>query len=149
MNLIVRAKKNFAPWFCVPHAINRAAAPITFSVNDTFVGWGIAECTTKGTDRLGCARKSDLPSVSVPVFDICIQMRVIGRGAAAGQRARKCERKSVYARYADRSCAYRPYYACIGTYTVTSWPETRFARLIKQVIIVSAHPIFVRPRERA
>lgn len=93
------------------------------------------------------ARKSDLPSVSVPVFDICIQMRVIGHGQRGTARSgaeqsgaeRKCECKSVYARYADRTGR------VTRAYTATSRPETRFARLIKQVIIVSAHPIFVRP----
>lgn len=43
---------------------------------------GVTRGTTKGADRLGRARKSDLPSVSVPVLDICIQIRVIGVSGA-------------------------------------------------------------------
>lgn len=33
--------------------------------------------------------------VSASVFDICVQMRVIGRGSAAQRNARECERKSA------------------------------------------------------
>jgi len=66
--------------------------------------------------RIGSARarKSDLPSVSVPVFDICIQMRVIG--AARRSAARASASAKVYTRDVPIEAAYTGRITHIGTY---------------------------------
>jgi len=146
MNPIVRAKKkkkkkDFAHPDFMPRAINRAAAPITFSVNDTLVE-GSRSVRQRG--RIGSVVL--VKAIYRPFLSLCLTYAY--RYASSATRRASASAK-VYTRDMPIEAAYRPYYACIGTYTATSWPETRFARLIKQVIIVSAHPIFVRPCGRA
>lgn len=114
--------------------INRAAAAITFSVNDTLVEVGGSR-SIRQRGRIGSAVL--VKAIYRPFLSLCLTYAY--RCASSATARRKCKRKSVHARYADRTGR------VTRAYTVTSRPETRFARLIKQVIIVSAHPIFVRP----
>lgn len=147
----VRSKKNFTPWSYegLPPLRDQSRRSADYIFGKWHVrGWKERSRSVRQRGRIGSTVL--VKAIYRPFLFLCLTYAYRCASSATARRgARKCERKSVYARYADRSRVYRPHYACIGTYTATLRPETRFARLIKQVIIVSAHPIFVRPCGRA